>query len=171
MLLERTPELENPPKRGKTLILSILVHVVLVAILLFDPGLFDSRLKRVVRIEGNDYDVTQLTELQLQLRPGLHPGRNRTGRCRSLRKLFHRHLWSRHRHHHLRPLHLRSMRLLRMTCWLLVRSRTGRFRPPEEARRNLCVGALREIQRRRRRLKPRVEIHSLRLRAPHPLRW
>jgi TonB family protein len=69
MLLEPTPELEIPPKRGKTLIISVLVHVVLVAILVFDPGLFESRLNRVVRIEGNDYDATQLTELDLQPAP------------------------------------------------------------------------------------------------------
>jgi TonB family protein len=66
MLLEPTPELEIPPKRGKTLIISVLVHLLLVAIFVFEPGLFDSRLKRVIRIEGNDFDARQLTELELQ---------------------------------------------------------------------------------------------------------
>jgi len=69
MLLESTPELEIPAKRGKTLLISVLVHVVLVAILWLEPGLFDSNSKRVIRIEGNDYDVTQLTELDLAPTP------------------------------------------------------------------------------------------------------
>ena len=73
MLLKPNPELEIPPKRGKTLIISVLVHVILVAILAFEPGLFDSRLKRVIRIEGNDLDARQLTELELQPIPKLTP--------------------------------------------------------------------------------------------------
>jgi TonB family protein len=65
MLLDKNPELEIPPKRGKTLIISVLVHVVLVAIIAFEPGLFDSSLKRVIRIQGNDDEVRQLTELSM----------------------------------------------------------------------------------------------------------
>jgi TonB family protein len=66
MLLEKNPELEIPPKRGKTLIISVLVHVVLVAIIAFEPSLFDSSFRRVIRIQGNDADVRQLTELAMQ---------------------------------------------------------------------------------------------------------
>lgn len=73
MLLEPTPELEAPPKRGKTLIVSLAVHVLLVAFLVFDPGFFDSSLKRIMRVEGNDYDVVPLTELNLQPPPRLEP--------------------------------------------------------------------------------------------------
>ena len=69
MLLEPTPELEIPPKRGKTLIVSVAVHALLIAFLIFEPGLFDSYSKRTIRIEGNDYDVKQLTELELQPAP------------------------------------------------------------------------------------------------------
>ena len=43
----------------------MLVHVVLIALLVLEPGLFDSTFKRVIRVEGNDYDVRQLTELDL----------------------------------------------------------------------------------------------------------
>ena len=73
MLLEPTPELEHPPKRGKTLIISVLAHVLLIAFLAFDPGLFNSTFKKVIRIEGNDYDRTQLTELELQPLPRPEP--------------------------------------------------------------------------------------------------
>jgi len=58
MLLEPTPELEHPPKRAKTLIVSIVAHVILILILVFSPGLFNSTYKKVVRLEGNDYDTT-----------------------------------------------------------------------------------------------------------------
>src|SRR4051812_15902039 len=73
MLLEKNPELEIPPKRGKTLIISVLVHVVLVAFLAFEPGLFDSSMRRVIRIQGNDIDGRQLTELSLQPVPNPAP--------------------------------------------------------------------------------------------------
>jgi TonB family protein len=66
MLLEKNPELEIPPKRGKTLIISVLVHVFLVAFIAFEPGLFDSSARRVIRIQGNDVDGRQLTELAMQ---------------------------------------------------------------------------------------------------------
>src|SRR5712671_4064789 len=73
MLLESTPELEIPAKRGKTLLISVLVHVVLITILWLEPGLFDSNSKRVIRIEGNDYDVVKLTERELQPAPHTAP--------------------------------------------------------------------------------------------------
>src|SRR3954464_9297804 len=66
MLLDKDPELEIPPKRGKTLIISVLVHVVLVAFIAFEPGLFDSSYRRGIRIQGNDIDGRQLTELSMQ---------------------------------------------------------------------------------------------------------
>src|SRR5215467_3249782 len=69
MLLEKNPELEIPGKRGKTLIISVLVHVFLVAFFVLEPGLFDSSLKRVIRIQGVDDEVRQLTELSLAPTP------------------------------------------------------------------------------------------------------
>ena len=69
MLLEKDTELEIPPKRGKTLFISILVHVLLVAFIAFEPGLFDSNIRRVIHIQGNDDEVRQLTELSLAPTP------------------------------------------------------------------------------------------------------
>ena len=65
MLFKKDEELELQPKRTKTLLISIGIHVVLLAILVANPDLLTSTPKRIIRIMGQDYDLSkqQLTEL------------------------------------------------------------------------------------------------------------
>jgi TonB family protein len=75
MLFEKDEALELQPRRTKTLSISIGLHLLLVAVIAFNPDIFTFTPKRVIRIAGQDYDLskTQLTELILpppdQLRP------------------------------------------------------------------------------------------------------
>jgi len=65
MLFKKDEELELQPKRTKTLLISIGIHVVLLAILVANPDLLTSTPKRIIRIMGQDYDLSkqQITEL------------------------------------------------------------------------------------------------------------
>jgi TonB family protein len=65
MLFKKDEDLELQPKRTKTLLISIGIHVVLLAILVANPDLLTSTPKRIIRIMGQDYDLSkqQLTEL------------------------------------------------------------------------------------------------------------
>jgi TonB family protein len=57
------PELQ--PKRSKTLLISICIHLVLLVVLIANPDFLSSPPKRIIRIAGQDYDLSknQLTEL------------------------------------------------------------------------------------------------------------
>jgi TonB family protein len=59
------PELELQPKRAKTLAISACIHLFLFAFFAFNPKFFQSLPKRIIRIAGQDYDLSknQLTEL------------------------------------------------------------------------------------------------------------
>ena len=65
MLFKNDEEFELQPKRTKTLLISIGIHVVLLLVLIANPDLLTSTPKRIVRIMGQDYDLSkqQLTEL------------------------------------------------------------------------------------------------------------
>src|SRR5262247_3279723 len=65
MLFKKDEDVELQPKRTKTLLISIGIHVVLLAILVANPDLLTSTPKRIIRIMGQDYDLSkqQLTEL------------------------------------------------------------------------------------------------------------
>src|SRR4029450_12802096 len=67
MLFKKDEELELQPKRTKTLLISIGIHVVLLAFLVANPELLTSNPKRIIRIMGQDYDLSkqQLTELMV----------------------------------------------------------------------------------------------------------
>jgi len=51
--------------------MSILVHFLLIAILAFNPGWFETTHRRVVRIAGEDFDLSKLELRQLTLPPKL----------------------------------------------------------------------------------------------------
>src|SRR5438552_14508353 len=65
MLFENDEDLELQPKRTKTLLISVGIHVVLLVFLALNPDLLTGPPKRVIRIMGQDYDLSkeQLTEL------------------------------------------------------------------------------------------------------------
>jgi colicin import membrane protein len=69
--LQRDPDLE--PKRAKTLFISICIHIGIFIFLFLNPELFNQVPKRIIRIAGQDYDISknQLTELVMpqQQRP------------------------------------------------------------------------------------------------------
>jgi TonB family protein len=78
MLFKNDEEFKLQPRRSKTLLISIGIHVVLLVILIFNPDLLTSTPKRIVRILGQDYDLSkqQLTELVMPpdaLRPRTAP--------------------------------------------------------------------------------------------------
>src|SRR5438477_3633564 len=65
MLFEKEEPLELQPRRTRTLLISIGIHLLLVVFLVFNPDLLTSTPKRIIRIMGQDYDLSkqQLTEL------------------------------------------------------------------------------------------------------------
>ena len=74
MLFEKDEVLELQPRRTKTLLISIGIHLLLLVFLALNPELLTSTPKRIIRIMGQDYDLSkqQLTELVIppdSLRP------------------------------------------------------------------------------------------------------
>jgi len=65
MLFEKDEALELQPRRTKTLLISIGIHLLLLVFLALNPELLTSTPKRIIRIMGQDYDLSkqQLTEL------------------------------------------------------------------------------------------------------------
>src|SRR5438105_13105404 len=65
MLFEKDESLEVQPQRTKTLLTSIVIHLMLLVFLALNPELLTSTPKRIIRIMGQDYDLSkqQLTEL------------------------------------------------------------------------------------------------------------
>src|SRR5215813_11853509 len=65
MLFKNDEDFELQPRRTKTLLISIGIHAVLLVILALNPELLTSTPKRIIRIMGQDYDLSkqQLTEL------------------------------------------------------------------------------------------------------------
>ena len=65
MLFTKDEEFELQPRRSKTLLISVGIHVILLIILALNPDLLTSTPKRIIRIMGQDYDLSkqQLTEL------------------------------------------------------------------------------------------------------------
>src|ERR1700756_2924734 len=65
MLFDKDESLELQPKRTKTLLISIGIHLMLLVFLALNPELLTSTPKRIIRIMGQDYDLSkqQLTEL------------------------------------------------------------------------------------------------------------
>src|SRR5437868_9409720 len=65
MLFDQDESLELQPRRTKTLLISIGIHLFLLVFLVLNPELLTSTPKRIIRIMGQDYDLSkqQLTEL------------------------------------------------------------------------------------------------------------
>src|SRR5439155_6276955 len=63
MLFDKYKGLEVDPYKTKTLLISVGIHLLLVLVIVWNPDLLSSNPKRIIRINGQDYDVKQLTEL------------------------------------------------------------------------------------------------------------
>src|SRR2546428_6106495 len=114
MLFEKDEAVELQPQRTKTLLISVGIHLLLLVFLALNPELITSTPKRIIRIMGQDYDLSkqQLTELvvppdSLRPKPKVpapplvqppYPNRSRKRR-RPLHPLPPRHR-HRHRLHH-----------------------------------------------------------------------
>jgi TonB family protein len=73
MLLDQNSELQLRATKPKPLVISIAAHFVLIAILAFNPGWFETSHRRVVRIAGEDFDLSRLELRQLTLPPRMPP--------------------------------------------------------------------------------------------------
>jgi TonB family protein len=69
MLFDQKAELEIRSNRSKTLVVSILVHVVLLAIIAFNPEWFDAANRRIIRIAGEDFDLNRIQIQPLVMPP------------------------------------------------------------------------------------------------------
>jgi TonB family protein len=65
MLFTKDEELQLQPKRTKTLLISIGIHVLLLLFLALNPDLLTQAPKRIIKVMSQDYDLSkdQLTEL------------------------------------------------------------------------------------------------------------
>src|SRR5262249_32854984 len=65
MLFKKDEELELQPRRTKTLLISIGIHVLLLVLLALNPELLTSTPRRIIKVMSQDYDLSkqQLTEL------------------------------------------------------------------------------------------------------------
>jgi TonB family protein len=65
MLFGNDEDLELQPKRTKTLIISLGIHALLIVFLVFNPDLLTAPPKRIIKVMGQDYDLSKenLTEL------------------------------------------------------------------------------------------------------------
>src|SRR4030095_12707173 len=73
MLLDQNSELQLRATKPKPLVVSILVHFLLLAIIAFNPGWFETTHRRVVRIAGEEFDLSKLELRQLTLPPRMPP--------------------------------------------------------------------------------------------------
>ena len=63
MLFDKDEGLGIDPYKTKTLLISVGIHLLLVLVIVRNPDILSSNPKRIIRINGQDYDVKQLTEL------------------------------------------------------------------------------------------------------------
>src|SRR5215813_14727659 len=65
MLFKKDEELELQPRRTKTLLISIGIHIVLLLIVALNPEILTSTPRRIIKVMSQDYDLSkqQLTEL------------------------------------------------------------------------------------------------------------
>jgi TonB family protein len=79
MLFDKDEGLGVDPYKTKTLLISVGIHLLLVLVIVWNPELLSSNPKRIIRINGQDYDVKQLTELVTppEARPTPPPANNR----------------------------------------------------------------------------------------------
>src|SRR5262249_43773359 len=75
MLFKKDEDFELQPRRSKTLLISIGIHVILLIILALNPKLLTSSPKRIIRIMGQDYDLSKQQPTELVMPPDALPPR------------------------------------------------------------------------------------------------
>ncbi len=136
--LKPDPELE--PKRAKTLLISIAVHIALLIFLVLNPDLLVQTPKRTIRIAGQDYDLSKEELTQLVMPPCASAQASGSSSPRHKRR---RHPSSKRQRNRrrllLRPLRLSQRSRLRQSprhaAWRRAPSSMGRQRHREEVRR------------------------------------
>ena len=75
MLFEKDEPLEPAPRRTKTLLVSVGIHLLLVLVVAMNPEFLNTMPKRIIRIAGQDYDLSknQITELILPQPDAMRP--------------------------------------------------------------------------------------------------
>jgi len=71
MLFSKDEDLELQPKRTKTLMISIGIHALLLLIVALNPDLLRSTPKRIIRIMGQDYDLSKQQVVELVAPPNV----------------------------------------------------------------------------------------------------
>lgn len=66
-LLNPDPELQ--PRRTRTLLISVGIHLLLVALVIVNPDFLRSAPRRIIRIAGQDYDLSKLELRELTIPP------------------------------------------------------------------------------------------------------
>jgi TonB family protein len=69
MLLDQNPGLQLRATKPKPLLISILVHILLIALLAINPNWFETSHRRTIRIAGEDFDLSRLELTPLTLPP------------------------------------------------------------------------------------------------------
>ncbi len=74
MLFEKDEEIDLQPKRTKTLLISIGIHAILLIFFALNPDLLTSPPKRIIKVMGQDYDLSREELTELVIPPdALHP--------------------------------------------------------------------------------------------------
>src|SRR5688572_675414 len=69
MLLEKNPGLESGSKRTWTSLVSVLMHLLLLVALWWNPDWFESPSRRVIRIAGEEFDLDRFQVSELVMPP------------------------------------------------------------------------------------------------------
>src|SRR5262249_25103663 len=75
MLFEQDEDLELQPKRTKTVVISLGIHVLVLIFLVLNPDLLTSPPKRIIKVNLEDYDLSKENLTELVVPPDARPKR------------------------------------------------------------------------------------------------
>jgi TonB family protein len=73
MLFEKDEDLELQPKRTKTVMISLGIHVLVLIFLVLNPDLLTSPPKRIIKVNAEDYDLSKENLTELVVPPDARP--------------------------------------------------------------------------------------------------
>ncbi len=73
MLFEKDEDLELQPKRTKTVMISLGIHVLVLIFLVLNPDLLTSPPKRIIKVNAEDYDLSRENLTELVVPPEARP--------------------------------------------------------------------------------------------------
>jgi TonB family protein len=73
MLFDKDEDLELQPKRTKTVMISLGIHVLVLIFLVLNPDLLTSPPKRIIKVMGEDYDLSKENLTELVVPPEARP--------------------------------------------------------------------------------------------------